>query len=225
MHEKLNHPIWFALSETHRDYAIEYDEFKFYHPDYGPFGSLPKVNTNTEALVAYSELIEAFYVVGERPQLPDHLDLKKELVCNLMILEQPIELVVKTNIIPLTEQHQGELTDLINLVQPGYFRSKTFEMGNYFGIFQEGQLVSVTGERMRMEGYTEVSAVVTHPDYTGRGYARQLVKHTVDGIFDSNQVPFLHVASANTLAIRLYEKLGFRTRQQMSFWHVVRNEE
>lgn len=224
MHEKLDHPIWSALGETQREYAIHYDEFRFYQPDYGPFGSLPEINTGTEALAAYSELIQTFYVVGECPKLPAHLDLNKELVCNVMLLERPIDLEIKTDIVLLDQQHQDELTRLINLVQPGYFRAKTSEMGQYFGIFQDGRLVSVTGERMRMEGYTEVSAVVTHPEYTGRGYARQLVKHTVDGIFASGQMPFLHVAASNALAIRLYEKLGFRTRQQLSFWQVVRSK-
>ena len=57
---------------------------------------------------------------------------------------------------------------LINLVQPGYFLPGTKMMGDYYGIWQNGELVAVTGERMRMHGLTEISAVVTHPDFTGR---------------------------------------------------------
>ena len=93
-------------------------------------------------------------------------------------------------------------------------------MGNYFGVIKEGKLVSVTGERMKMNDFTEVSAVVTHPFYTGKGFAKQLVAHTANKIFDENKTPYLHVAETNFDAIRLYEKLGFKTRRRMSFWNL-----
>ena len=73
---------------------------------------------------------------------------------------------------------------------------------------------------MKMNGFTEVSAVVTHPSYSGKGFARQLVTHTVNNIFDENKLPFLHVAETNFGAIELYEKLGFKTRRRMSFWNL-----
>jgi predicted GNAT family acetyltransferase len=94
-------------------------------------------------------------------------------------------------------------------------------MGDYFGVFKDNTLVAVTGERMKMNEFTEVSAVVTHPLYTGRGYAKQLVAYTVNKIFDQNKTPYLHVAEKNNGAIRLYEKLGFKTRRKISFWNFV----
>ena len=75
---------------------------------------------------------------------------------------------------------------------------------------------------MKMTDYTEVSAVVTHPLYTGRGYAKQLVAHTVNNIFLENKTPYLHVAEKNNGAIKLYEALGFKTRRKISFWNLVR---
>jgi len=65
-----------------------------------------------------------------------------------------------------------------------------------------------------------VSAVVTHPDFVGRGFAKQLVAHSVNKIFDQGKLPFLHVTESNVAAIGLYEKLGFRTRRKISFWHL-----
>ena len=122
----------------------------------------------------------------------------------------------------LTEENADELFQLVNLVQPGYFKKKTASLGNYFGIFKKNMLVAVTGERMQMDNYIEVSAVVTHPDHTGKGYAKQLVAHTANNIFAQQKIPYLHVSAANTGAIQLYEKLGFKLRRKISFWNIIR---
>jgi predicted GNAT family acetyltransferase len=75
---------------------------------------------------------------------------------------------------------------------------------------------------MKMNHFTEVSAVVTHPLHTGKGYARQLVAFTVNKIFDQNKIPYLHVADKNEAAIRLYQTLRFKTRTKISFWNLVK---
>ena len=75
---------------------------------------------------------------------------------------------------------------------------------------------------MKMDACTEVSAVVTHPGHTGKGYAKQLIAHAVNNIFAQNKIPYLHVAATNTAAIKLYEKLGFGTRRKISFWNFIR---
>ncbi|MBL7779754.1 MAG: GNAT family N-acetyltransferase, partial [Saprospiraceae bacterium] len=126
------------------------------------------------------------------------------------------------NIQLLTQGQASDLAALVNLVQPGYFRKKTGQMGNYFGIYLDGVLAAVTGERMRMNGHTEISAVVTHPDYTGRGLASQLVAYAVNQNLAAGQLPFLHVTEDNVRAIALYEKLGFQTRRKMDFWKITR---
>lgn len=94
-------------------------------------------------------------------------------------------------------------------------------MGAYFGIFNNGKLVAVTGERMKMQDATEISAVVTHPDYSGRGYAKQLVAFVAHKIQMEHKLPFLHVAETNIPAIGLYEKLGFEHRIKMNFLFIV----
>ena len=95
-------------------------------------------------------------------------------------------------------------------------------MGDYFGIFKKGQLVAVTGERMRMFDYTEISAVVTRPGFMGRGFAKQLVAHTVNKNYVENKTPYLHVVESNVGAINLYLKLGFEIRRKISFWKLKR---
>ena len=216
--EKLDNPVWYSLSETHKDISINYHNVKFYDPVYCPFGGFIENNNVASQIDEYSKLINHFFVVGEKPLFSGKILLKNELICLQMILEKRIEINIEETITELDDTLAEALSGLVNEVQPGYFKKKTNLMGNYFGVIKEGKLVAVTGERMKMKGFTEVSAVVTHPFYTGKGFAKQLVAHTANKIFDENKTPYLHVAETNFDAIRLYEKLGFKTRRKMSFW-------
>jgi len=216
--EKLDNPVWYSLSETHKDISINYHKVKFYDPVYCPFGGFIENNNVASQIDEYSKLINHFFVVGEKPLFSGKILLKNELICLQMILEKRIEINIGEKIKELDDSLAEALSILVNEVQPGYFKKKTNLMGNYFGVIKEGKLVAVTGERMKMKGFTEVSAVVTHPFYTGKGFAKQLVAHTANKIFDENKTPYLHVAETNFDAIRLYEKLGFKTRRKMSFW-------
>jgi GNAT superfamily N-acetyltransferase len=220
--EKLDNPVWFSLSETHQPFAIEYGEVKFYQPDYCPFGGFAAIEETANALHQYAMHTDNFYMVGDKPNFHNSLMIHKELVCRQMVLDTIPAIESSEAIIELQSHQEGELSALVNLVQPGYFKSKTPQLGRYYGIFKNGKLVAVTGERMQLYGYTEVSAVVTHPEYTGKGYAKQLVAHAARKIFSENKLPYLHVADTNLAAISLYEKLGFVTRRRISFWNLVK---
>lgn len=217
---KLDNPVWNSLSETHAAFAIDYNGVKFYNPDYCPFGGFVTPENTVEATNQYASLTENFFIVGEKPEVSHSLEIVKELVCLQMIIHEKIQIDIDTEITKLTEQHNQELCDLVNLVQPGYFKNKTSSLGNYYGIFKDGKLVAITGERMKMDSFTEVSAIITHPEHTGKGYAKQLITHVVNAIFDQNKIPYLHVVESNTGAIALYEKLGFVTRRKISFWNI-----
>ena len=70
----------------------------------------------------------------------------------------------------------------------------------------------MAGERMRLDGYQELSAVCTHPDYTGRGYAQRLLAILCNLAFDRGFTPFLHVYADNERAIGVYRKMNFVDR-------------
>jgi len=221
---KLDNPVWNSLSEIHSAFAIDYNGTKFYNPDYCPFGGFINSESTLEASNQYSVATENFFIVGEKPETSNSLQIVKELVCLQMIVYNKIELSITDKIVKLTEEHNEELVHLVNLVQPGYFKNKTAALGNYYGIFKENQLVAITGERMKMNDFTEVSAIITHPHHTGKGYAKQLIAHCVNSIFSENKTPYLHVVESNIGAIGLYEKLGFVTRRKMSFWNISKNQ-
>jgi len=219
--EKLDNPVWYALSESHRAFAIFQNNVQFYQPNYCPFGAFTKQENMTEALAEYANLTNNFFIVGQKPIYPNSLFLQQELVCLQMIIEQPIQIPINNPIKLLTKADMPALFNLVNLVQPGYFRKDTAALGNYYGIFQNEELVAVTGERMQMNAFIEVSAVVTHPQHTRKGYAKQLIAHTVNNIFAQGKMAFLHVAATNIGAIALYESLGFTPRRKISFWHLA----
>jgi ribosomal protein S18 acetylase RimI-like enzyme len=219
---KLDNPVWFSLSETHKNFSIEYPDIKFYHSDYCPFGAFDSNENISDYIDQYSKLINNFFIVGEKPMFSASLQLKNELICNQMILHERIDVNDKENIATLGEEHADELFQLVTLALPGYFKRKTFLLGDYYGIFKDNRLIAVTGERMKMNRYTEISAVVTHLEHTGKGYAKQLIAHTANHIFDQNKIPYLHVAETNSIAIALYEKLGFKTRRKISFWNLAK---
>lgn len=219
-HPELDNPVWYSLQETHQAFCTEHAGMKFYLPEMAPFGAFSDVETTFEGTGSYAHLCSDFYVVGERPDVGNGLILKKELVCDQMILENPCELLFSEEIVLLDTNRRRDLAALVNRVQPGYFKEETAVLGNYYGIYVNGILVAVTGERMQMNAYKEISAVVTHPDYTGKGYAGQLVAFVANAIIAENKMPFLHVAASNSRAIQLYEKLGFVKRRSMSFWNL-----
>lgn len=105
-----------------------------------------------------------------------------------------------------------EMLALAKLTQPGPFSIRTHELGTYLGIRCEGALVAMAGERLKIPGFTEVSAVCTHPDHTGRGYARVLMTEIMQRIRGRGETPFLHVRQDNVHAIELYKRLGFGER-------------
>ena len=110
-----------------------------------------------------------------------------------------------------------EMVELATLTKPGPFGLRTHELGTYVGIRCEGKLVAMAGERLKVLGYTEISAVCTHPDHTGKGYARVLMEEIMRGIGERGEIPFLHVRRDNTRAVALYERLGFGTRSTVHY--------
>lgn len=218
MNHPLDQPVWNALTSVHQKHCRPIGDFKFYEPEYCPFGATTGPVNVPKGLDDYPQQSGEFYIVGgNTPPEITGLSMIRNLVCNQMIATGPAS-CISDDIVPLTASHTRELSNLVNHVQPGYFREKTADLGNYYGIFHQGTLVAVAGERMQLADYTEISAVVTHPDFTERGYAARLVIFATHQITTHGKTPFLHVATTNTRAIALYERCGFVTRKHINFY-------
>ncbi len=115
---------------------------------------------------------------------------------------------------PLSHTDAPEMLALATEVKPGPFGSRTHELGQFFGVRVNGKLVAMAGERMKLPGYTEVSAVCTQADHLGKGYAGACMRLVIEGILKRGETPFLHSMSENTRALELYSRLGFTPRWQ-----------
>jgi ribosomal protein S18 acetylase RimI-like enzyme len=116
------------------------------------------------------------------------------------------------DMIELSAAESAEMIELTALTKPGPFNLRTHELGTYLGIRRSGKLVAMAGERLKVHGFSEVSAVCTHPEHTGHGYARVLMNEVMRRIRSRGETPFLHVREDNARAIALYEGIGFRRR-------------
>jgi len=86
-----------------------------------------------------------------------------------------------------------------------------------FGAFDGEQLIGITGfnrmARKRASHRGEFVQVYVEPAYRGQNIGEKLLRHVVDyafGLEGIEQVQ-LSVITSNTRAIKLYEKLGFKT--------------
>ena len=153
------------------------------------------------------------------PQLA--ITMKKKLV--QMVCERRVSVPESgLRLSVLSEPDIPDMMALTALTQPGPFRSQTCTLGLYLGIRVDGRLAAMGGQRMHLPGYREISAVCTHPDCRGRGYARAVVARLVTETFDQGLIPFLHVEEANERAQAVYRDLGFVERARLPLLVVKR---
>jgi len=104
---------------------------------------------------------------------------------------------------------------LTGQTKPGPFVERTIDFGHFRGIFSNEMLVAMAGQRLHPGTFAEISGVCTHPDFAGKGLARQLILYQINRILNNDETPFLHVRTANLNAVKLYELIGFEVRTQL----------
>ena len=117
----------------------------------------------------------------------------------------------------LTEADAPEMLALAVLTKPGPFRSRTRALGPFIGVKSEGRLVAMAGRRLRVDGFTELSGVCTHPDHRGQGYAAGLSRAVVGEILATGEGAFLHAFAEHHATIAFYRSLGFEVRAPMTY--------
>jgi ribosomal protein S18 acetylase RimI-like enzyme len=127
-----------------------------------------------------------------------------------------IDVPASDDVISLGEQDVPRMLALTKLTDPGPFDTRTIEYGHYEGIYRDGRLVAMAGQRMHPVPYAEISAVCTHPDFAGHGFASLLMTRQINRMLAAGDMPFLHVKAENDRAIRLYEHLGFVKRASIA---------
>jgi ribosomal protein S18 acetylase RimI-like enzyme len=121
----------------------------------------------------------------------------------------------------LTAADVPSMSALVERTGPGPFEARTIELGTYVGARVDGELVAMAGQRMRIDGHTEISAVCTDTEHRGRGLAGVLLDILIDEIHGRGDIPFLHVLTSNMVAASRYASLGFEARRTVEAAWVV----
>jgi len=223
----LDNPVWHALQTAHKGFALGTGTIKKYPADILPiFGCEDPAAAKLSKIEPWVAINEKLFIVGALPPVPANWKLEAKLDCVQMICPDGIQAKFehKAEIVLLTEKDSQQMLELIEMVQPGYFYKSTPILGQYYGIKKDKQLVAMAGERLRITGFTEVSAVCTHPAHTGKGYAQQLVAHITTKNIEDEALPFLHVLTSNTRARKIYQLLGYSERKLVPFWRLTLNK-
>jgi ribosomal protein S18 acetylase RimI-like enzyme len=215
----LDNPVWHALTTQHAALAITATGAAKYPQAVAPFAAVDDEPGHAAMqLASLVEDSESVYLVGVAPDPPPGWILEPGKPCLQMICHAPPADIPGPPVTEMSEVQRDDMLALTALVFPGFFRPRTLEMGRYLGIYDGGRLAAMAGERMRLDGFQEISAVCTHPDYTGRGYAQRLVSLICRGAFERGFMPFLHVYHDNVRAIAVYRQLGFADRTSLPLW-------
>ena len=222
-----DNPVWNALLSGNKALAAGNGLVKYFPADVAPFVGLKAIDkTCFDALADLIPPKRVIAIVGTGEiQIPDQWKIILHTPLYQMIADNTPQSASHTpatslrphshNILPLHAQHIPQMLSLTKLTNPGPFYDRTIEFGNYHGIFEGDQLVAMAGQRMHLGNYIEVSAVCTHPDHLGHGYATALILHLVKLIRAQSAIPFLHVRTDNAGAIKLYKTLGFSIHQEV----------
>jgi predicted GNAT family acetyltransferase len=225
--EKLfKNPVWHALRTTHCRFAALAGNACRYPADVAPFAAIAAPDRS--AFEAFRSLLlpgESVWVIGDRyPSMPE-LTCEETLECLQMVLPREVEPPDPAlEIVQLSQANAQEMVTLTDLAFPGFFRVRTCEMGTYYGVRANGDLIAMGGERLMVQDYAEISGVCTHPAHRGRGLAAGLIWQLVRDHRRDSRVSWLHVGAANRRAIELYCRMGFKVVRQVSVNRISRKD-
>ena len=218
MSHVLDRPVWNALSTRHAALAQGGSLAKRYAPSIHPFAS--SRDDHPESLSGLAEISAPgetlIFLQADDFVLPPGFATTMTAFGVQMIAGRHMPEVSDERIVSLGEADAADMLELATLTKPGPFTLRAQALGDFWGIRENGRLIAMAGERLKQEGCTELSGVATHPDFQGKGLGRLMTLHAAGKIFAKGEQPFLHTYAANSVAIGLYESIGFRLRTRMN---------
>lgn len=214
----LDRPVWAALKGRQAGIALGDGRALRFAPDYGLFAAA--ADRSAGSLAALAALVPASgglaLVEAEAPPAVPGTAAETRRLWQMVAGGLTPAGAPDFAILDLTEADAPQMLALATLTAPGPFFARTHQLGDFVGVkTADGTLITMAGERMKPDGFTEVSGVCTHPDHRGRGHAGALMRVVAGRILARGETPFLHSYAHNTGAIALYESLGFCLRREM----------
>lgn len=209
----LDNIIWNAMSGPQRDVTEGTARARRFARGFSPIlGFSDLENPSLDDVRPFAQSGESFYTGDWSGPVPPGWRLEEESTMFRMVWSGEAEVpqaFIKP--VPLGPHHAEQALALAQLTKPGPFGLRTIELGEYFGLFDDSRLIAMAGERMRAGAFCEISGVCVHPEFQGRGLARQLMVHLLGRQLGRGAIPFLHAMRANEIARAFYERLGFRS--------------
>ncbi|MBW2232568.1 MAG: GNAT family N-acetyltransferase [Deltaproteobacteria bacterium] len=215
---RLDNPVWHALRGRLASFAQPRSSRKAvrFDPEVAFFAAVERVEP--DAWVALAELVGPGGVaVLFRDEVPPPPGGWTEVYRGptYQLVAGDLDTAPDSGSAPLGRDDVEELLALTQLTEPGPFLPRTIELGGYVGVRREGRLVAMAGRRFSLPGWTEISAVCTHPEVRRQGLAAALTLQVAQGIRDRGDEAFLHVLESNQHALRLYQAIGFEVRRKI----------
>ena len=218
--------------QKHRHLAAFAGDACRYLADVAPFAAVAE--PSSAALHQLHSLLgpgESVWLIGKSyPHMPE-LAFEGTLECLQMVLPEEVRPPGPTiEIVRLSDANASEMVALTTLAFPGFFRQRTCEMGSYYGVRSgvrsgarsDGELIAMGGERLMLDGYSEISGVCTHPAHRGKGLAASLIWQLVRDHRRDRLVSWLHVGCENHRAIELYIRMGFKEVRKVALNRISR---
>jgi ribosomal protein S18 acetylase RimI-like enzyme len=218
----LDDVAWHALTGPHADLAVTAGggAARRYRDDIAPFCGVEHLDDHGWAALA--DLIGpsgvAVFLRAEVGPAPRRwVELLREPATQYVagtLTRSPLQ--AGREVVELTASDSPDMVALAAATEPGPFGPNSHLTGRWFGIRRDGRLVAMAGERMRVEGFGEVSGVCVDPAVRGEGLGAVVTLAAAHGIEERGDRAMLHVRDGNDGAHRLYRRVGFEERRQVT---------
>ena len=216
----LVNPVWSALNSVDQRLNIGDAEVSYFDSEVSPFVGMQDWGDQAQlnALIKLP-IGRSWFVMREGGVkfIDDFVQVITIPLYQMVCKDFKSNLLSDVDVRLLGEEHLESMLSITGLTKPGPFMSRTIEFGNYKGLLVGDRLVSMGGERLHVEGYTEVSAVCTHPNQLGKGFGAHMLSILSADVLAKGNIPFLHVRQDNKRAIGMYERLGFEVSREIFF--------
>lgn len=213
----LDNLIWTALAGRQSRFATGNERVLRFLPQVAPFTAM--LDTSPASFDALRDLIDEHGPVTlptvHKVTPPTGFTVTRQTTLLQMVWQHDAKQPPSSEHVRLETRDVPEMLALVAATQPGPFGPRTIELGEYFGVRSEGRLIAMAGERMKMDGYTEISAVCVDPAFRGQGLAIGLMRRLIASICARGEKPLLHVIASNEGAASIYRALGFVERRAL----------
>ncbi|MBE9584455.1 GNAT family N-acetyltransferase [Mucilaginibacter sp. JRF] len=222
MIDVLSNPAWYALTTGNARLALGNSRVKYFDERVSPFVGLE--DSSEDSFIELADMVNneegiRLFISPVEVNVPAPWQVVACVNCYQMVWKgSALPSAYDDEVTVLNESHIPDMLALTKLTNPGPFAMQTIEFGHYRGVFADGKLVAMAGQRLNPSPYAEISAVCTHPDHLGKGYARMLLNHHINRVTAASGIPFLHVKHDNDRAITVYKSLGFEINKELLFY-------